>query len=120
MAMVVDEGPQLEVVVEPIPTESDGATLSENKVTPSPHAQFTMMNARGDGIWTELVPSVSGTLVPSFTYQVKGVVFTENDIHLDGIFHREDLSYVLALNLLPPEIKSRVKDRLRDEQYEEM
>jgi hypothetical protein len=119
MAMVVGEGPQPEMVVEPIPTVTDGDSSSEEEEKPGPTAQFAMMNARGDGIWTEIVLTPSGP-VPRFTYQVKGVVFTENDVHLDGIFHREDLSYVLALDILPPDAKARVEDRLREEQYEEM
>lgn len=43
-----------------------------------------------------------------------------NDIHLDGVLHREDLPYSLALDLLDPQTQSEVMDRLRDEQYEEM
>jgi hypothetical protein len=115
MAMVVDEGPLEEIPVELTPMVTDGESSSENEVKPGPTAQFAMINARGDGIWTELVLSASGTIVPSFTYQVKGVVFTENDIHLDGIFHREDLSYVLALDLLASPAKERVIERLREQ-----
>lgn len=44
----------------------------------------------------------------------------ETDIHLDGIHHREDLSYVLALDLLDPPARERVINRIRDEQYDEM
>jgi hypothetical protein len=124
MAMAEHEGPPIEEVtlpsVELIPKEPDGAQESENSWIPGPTAQFTMMNARGDGIWTELIQASDGSIVPLFTYQVEGVIFTENDIHLDGIYHRDDLSYVLALDLLPPEAKARVENRLRDEQYDEM
>lgn len=86
---------------------------------PGPGAQFAQMNARGDGIVTEMVMTPSG-LVPQITYRVNGVDFKEDDIHLDGILHREDLSYVLALDLLDPAASQRVMARLRDEQYEEM
>jgi len=124
MAMALLEGPlETEVIptsVELIPTEHGGEQESENSWTPGPSAQFSIMNANGDGIWTELVQVSDGSIVPFFTYQVAGVVFTENDIHLDGIFHREDLSYVRALSLLSPEAEARVMSRLRDEQYEEM
>jgi hypothetical protein len=124
MAMAEHEGPPIEEVtlpsVELIPKEPDGAQESENSWIPGPTAQFAMMNARGDGIWTEFIQTGDGSIVPHFTYQVNGVIFTENDIHLDGIYHRDDLSYVLALDLLPPEAKARVEDRLREEQYDEM
>lgn len=122
MAMGESEGTQLSVIHEAevvIQTPEITDSTPELGGTPGPGAQFARMNAQGDGIWTELVQTPSG-LVPSFTYQVKGVIFTENDIHLDGILHREDLSYVLALKLLSPEVKTRVKSRLREEQYEEM
>jgi hypothetical protein len=124
MAMAEHEGPPIEEVtlpsVELIPKEPDGAQESENSWIPGPTAQFAMMNARGDGIWTELIQTSDGSMVSLFTYQVKGVIFTENDIHLDGIYHRDDLSYALALDLLPPEAKARVEDRLCEEQYDEM
>lgn len=50
------------------------------------------------------------------------VIFKETDIHLDGIFHREDISYPLGLKAVEqyPEVYQRVEQRLRDEQYEEM
>nr|QDH91510.1 MAG: RNA-dependent RNA polymerase [Mitovirus sp.] len=122
MAMAVSEGPLVPVMVseELIPMEPEGAQESENSWNPGPTAQFSQMNPNGDGIWTELIQVRDGSIAPLFTYQVKGVVFTENDIHLDGIYHREDLSYVLALDLLPPEAKARVEERLREEQYDEM
>jgi hypothetical protein len=124
MAMAEPEGPlELQIpeesLVEYTPKEPEGAQESENSWIPGPGAQFSALNANGDGIWTELVRSVDGTIAPLFTYQVKGVIFTENDIHLDGIYHREDLSYVLALDLLEPSAKARVMDRLREEQYDE-
>jgi hypothetical protein len=122
MAMAASEGPLVPVMVseELIPMEPEGAQESENSWNPGPTAQFSQMNSNGDGIWTELIQVRDGSIAPLFTYQVKGVVFTENDIHLDGIYHREDLSYVLALDLLPPEAKARVEERLREEQYDEM
>jgi hypothetical protein len=50
------------------------------------------------------------------------VIFKETDIHLDGIFHREDVSYLLGLNAIEgfPDVSQRVQNRLRDEQYDEM
>jgi len=125
MAMAGPEGPQeLQIHEESLvgytPKEPDGAQESENSWIPGPGAQFSMLNANCDGIWTELTQASDGSIIPSFTYQVKGVIFTENDIHLDGIYHREDLSYVLALDLLGPEAKARVENRLRDEHYDEM
>lgn len=46
--------------------------------------------------------------------------FMENDIHLDGIFAREDAPYTLALPLLDEKAKARVIKRLREEQYDEL
>jgi hypothetical protein len=48
------------------------------------------------------------------------VFFTENDIHLDGIYHREDMPYSLVVDHLTPLVKARVVARLRDEQYDDM
>jgi len=123
MAMAEPEGTSLHVIHEVVEMtetpEVTDAVGGETPKIPGPEAQFARMNAQGDGIWTEIVQTPSGP-VPTFYYQVKGVVFTEKDIHLDGIYHREDLSYILALDLLPPHVKTEVEARLRDEQYEEM
>jgi hypothetical protein len=122
MAMADSSVPVLHVIheVEPneIPEETDAGN-GETAPQPGPGAQFTIMNARGDGIVTEFVMTPSGP-APRITYKVSGVVFMENDIHLDGICHREDLPYSLALELLDPSALERVTNRLRDEQYEEM
>lgn len=50
------------------------------------------------------------------------IIFKETDIHLDGIFHREDISYSLGLKAVKqyPDVYQRVEQRLRDQQYEEM
>jgi len=122
MAMGESEGTQLSVIHEAdvvIQTPEITDSTPELGGTPGPGAQFAQMNARGDGIVTELVMTPSG-LVPRISYRVSGVDFMETDIHLDGIFHREDLSYLLALELLSPDVKQRVMARLREEQYEEM
>lgn len=123
MAMGENEATQLDVIHEveletstPEVTDSHSENYQKN---PGTGAQFTIMNARGDGIWTEIVQTPSGPAI-TITYQVKGVVFMANDIHLDGILHREDLPYSLALDLLDPQTQSEVMNRLRDEQYEEM
>jgi hypothetical protein len=123
MAMGENEATQLDVIHEveletrtPEVTDSHPENVQE---TPGPGAQFTIMNERGDGIWITLIQTPSGP-APQIQYQVSGVVFVVNDIHLDGILHREDLSYLLALDLLDPQTQSEVMDRLRDEQYEEM
>jgi hypothetical protein len=122
MAMADSSVPVLHVIheVEPneIPEETDAGN-GETAPQPGPGAQFTIMNAKGDGIITEFVMTPSGP-APRITYKVNGVVFMENDIHLDGIYHREDLPYSLALELLDPAALVRVTNRLRDEQYEEM
>lgn len=122
MAMGESEGTQLSVIHEAdvvIQTPEITDSTPELGGSPGPGAQFTVMNARGDGIVTELVMTPSG-LVPRISYRVSGVDFMEDDIHLDGILFREDLSYVLALDLLTPEALQRVKARLREEQYDEM
>jgi hypothetical protein len=123
MAMGENEATQLDVIHEveletrtPEITDSHPENVQE---IPGPGAQFTAMNAQGDGIWTEIVQTPSGP-APLIRYSVKGVIFVANDIHLDGILHREDLSYVLALELLDPQTLSEVESRLRDEQYDEM
>jgi hypothetical protein len=122
MAMAENLEPVLHVIheveLEEIP-EGTNVGTDEIRPTPGPGAQFAQMNARGDGIVTEIVMTPSG---PSarITYRVSGVDFTENDIHLDGIYHREDLPYSLALDLLDPHALERVTNRLRDEQYDEI
>jgi hypothetical protein len=122
MAMGETSVPAPHVIHEVGPSETpEEANVGNDEIVPQPGpgAQFTQMTASGNGIITELVMTPSG-LLPRITYRVNGVVFTENDIHLDGIFKREDLPYSLALELLDPAALQRVESRLRDEQYEEM
>ena len=120
MAMGSDEGTQ-EITIETPETvipEVINVTEDTTSGTLTAGAQFTMMGADDSGIWTEIVQTPGG-LALSLTYQVKGVLFKEDDIHLDGIHHRDDLPYSLALKLLIPDRKKVVMQRLRDEQYEE-
>ena len=120
MAMGSDEGTQ-EITIETPKTvipEVINVTEDTTSGTLTAGAQFTMMGADDSGIWTEIVQTPGG-LALSLTYQVKGVLFKEDDIHLDGIHHRDDLPYSLALKLLIPDRKKVVMQRLRDEQYEE-
>jgi hypothetical protein len=123
MAMGENEATQLDVIHEVeletrTPEIADSHPENDQEI-PGPGAQFAIMNARGDGVWTTCVQTPSGPGL-KIQYQVSGVVFVADDIHLDGILHREDLPYSLALALLDPQTKSKVIARIRDEQYDEM
>jgi hypothetical protein len=120
MAMGLDEGTEVITIETPqtVIPEVDNVMGDDTPRTLTPGAQFTMMGPDQTGIWTELVLTPSG-LAPSFTYMVKGVLFKEDDVFLDGIHHREDLPYSLAFQVFTPAIKTAVMNRLRDEQYED-
>lgn len=120
MAMGLGEETQAITIETPetVVPETSNVIEDDTSRTLTPGAQFSAMGTSDSGIWTELVQTPSG-LAPSFTYQVKGVLFKEDDVFLDGIHHREDLPYSLALRLFTPDQRGRVMNRLRDEQYEE-
>lgn len=121
MAMGLNEGTQEITIQTPVTVIPEVINVTEDDTSGplTAGAQFTMMGADDTGTWTSIVQTPSGPVF-HLTYMVKGVHFSVDDIHLDGIHHRDDLPYSLALRLLHPDLKKSVMSRLRDEQYEEM
>jgi hypothetical protein len=122
MAMGLELGTDLVVKHEDVvetgtPMESDGTSVRDQKTLP-PEGPLIMLSPR-IGFVVTIVMTPAGP-IPSRTYVCDGVPFTENDIHLDGILHNETMSYALVLDhLLPDELK-RVKERLREQQLDEI
>jgi hypothetical protein len=116
MAMAVPEGPLVEATQEVVETPmTSDANQERDPEIPGLGATFTLMDPPNDGgLLVDMIDGPSGW-VPRVRYRVRGVVFEENDIHLDGILYREDLPYSLATRLLEPQAKARVLKRLRDE-----
>lgn len=137
--------PSVQHLVKPGPKLPTGPTLAETPPaietplgpnvnqtresgTPVFPEQFVQMSPNGDGIITQMVMTPSG-VVPSVKYlialenaegNIEKVIFTEKDIHLDGVHFDERISYARALKLLDPAAKARVLETIRTEQYEEM
>jgi hypothetical protein len=111
----------LEILLAKMQSVSVGLNIDLSKVPSS----FLQMNEAGDGIETKVVMTPSGYALHSeyivIQRNTKEVVrFTETDVHFDGIHHREDAPYGLALRLFSPTVLKRVKERLQQESYDDL